>query len=119
MIDSPWNLMPKSSPAVGQLNPASTRKQVEKAVAGFESVLLREWLRQVRSSPLTSESQTAGAGYLEMADDQLANFVSRTGGLGLTRQLADQLLTQIRGAELIGSADQAVNLKGSGEVAGE
>lgn len=111
MIDSPWNLaspkLPIQSP--GQLAPGSSKKQIEQAVAGFENVLLREWLRQVRSTSLSGEGPSSGAGYLEMADDQMASFIARQGGLGLTRQLADQLLRQVQAASLIATGDSAVN----------
>jgi len=110
MIDSPWNLAAPSLPvqSAGQLGPAASKKQIEKAVAGFESVLLREWLRQVRSTSLSGEERSASGGYLEMADDQMAAFISRQGGMGLTRQLADQLLQQVKAASLITGSDPAV-----------
>lgn len=110
MIDSPWNLAAPSMPlqSAGQLGPSANKKQIEKAVAGFESVLLREWLRQVRNTSLSGEDHAAGGGYLEMVDDQMAAFVSRQGGMGLTRQLADQLLHQVQAASLITGADTAV-----------
>lgn len=111
MIDSPWNLASPTLPiqSAGQLTPGSSRKQIEKAVAGFETVLMREWLRQVRNTSLSGEGPSSGAGYLEMADDQMAGFISRQGGLGLTRQLADQLLRQVQAASLIATGDSAVN----------
>ncbi|MEY3201590.1 MAG: hypothetical protein RIR70_1140 [Pseudomonadota bacterium] len=120
MFDSPWNLSAPALPlhSAGQLNGASTKKQIEQAVAGFESVLLREWLRQVRSTSLSGEDHGAGAGYLEMVDDQMANFVSKQGGLGLTRSLADQLLLQLKAASLIEASDAAVKRAENKEVAG-
>ncbi len=110
MIDSPWNLAAPSMPiqSAGHLGPGATKKQIEKAVAGFESVLMREWLQQVRNTSLSGEDPSAGRGYLEMADDQMAAFVSRQGGMGLTRQLADQLLQQVKAASLIAEGDKAV-----------
>jgi Rod binding domain-containing protein len=105
--------------SAGQLGPGATKKQIEKAVAGFESVLMREWLRQVRSTSLSGEDHAAGGGYLEMADDQMAAFISRQGGMGLTRQLADQLLHQVQAASLIAGGDTSVKSADMKEVAGE
>ena len=119
MIDSPWNLAAPSIPAAGTLGAAGNKKQIEQAVAGFESVMLREWLRQVRSTSLSGEEAGTSAGYLEMVDDQMASFVSRQGGFGLSRQLADQLLSQVKAASLITSADPAVKGVEMKEVEGE
>lgn len=117
MIDSPWNLAAPKIAGLDALKAGGNRKQLEQAAAGFESVLLREWLRQVRTSTFT-DSPGTGAGYLEMADDQLAALVSRGGGLGLARQLADQLLGQVKGAALIAADQKSVNRVEAREVSG-
>jgi Rod binding domain-containing protein len=54
-----------------------------------------------------------------MADDQLATLVTRSGGLGLSRGLADQLMKQVHAAGLIAAADSAVKRVDQKEVAGE
>lgn len=120
MIDSPWNLMmPAASPTQGATATLKDRKSIEAAAAGFEAVMVREWLRQVRSSTFSEDQDSGASGYLAMGDDQLAHFVSRGGGLGLARQLADQLLKQVHGASLIAPADPAVKHSGMREVSGE
>ena len=52
----------------------------------FETLLLRQWLTQVRASSL-GEDNAPSAGYLQMADDQLAALVASVGGLGLAASL--------------------------------
>jgi len=51
-------------------------------------------LREIRSGSLSPESSES-RGYLEIADDQLADIFSKSGGLGFGNAMADQFLRQI------------------------
>jgi Rod binding domain-containing protein len=48
------------------------------------------------------------AGYLQIADEQLAQHIVQSGGLGFAKSMADQMLKQIEAAKLIGAAQIAV-----------
>jgi Rod binding domain-containing protein len=105
MSTSPWDLTPVAS----QLGPQGRddKATMKKAAAGFEAILMRQWLQEVRKSSLFEEGGTS-AGYLEMADDQMAAMLSRNGGLGLARQLSAQLLKQVEAAQLSARPEIAV-----------
>ena len=102
---SPWDFKPVTS----QVGPKvrDDKATMEKAAVGFEAVLMRQWLQEVRKSSLTQENSPS-SGYLEMADDQMAAMLSRNGGLGLARQLSSQLLKQVEAAKLSAGPEKAV-----------
>jgi len=54
----------------------------------FEQLLVRQLLAQVRSESLSGdEAPSTSAGYLQLADDQLAATIASVGGLGLGASL--------------------------------
>lgn len=109
---SPWEFKPVTS----QNGPKGRddKAMMEKAAVGFEAVLMRQWLQEVRKSSLAQEN-TVSSGYLEMADDQMAAMLSRNGGLGLARQLSTQLLKQVEAAKLSAGPEKAVVPKTIGD----
>ncbi len=102
---SPWDFTPVAS----QMGPQGRddKATLKKAAVGFEAVLMRQWLQEVRKSSLTSEDSTS-SGYLEMADDQMAAMLSKNGGMGLAKQLSTQLLKQVEAAGLSARPEIAV-----------
>ncbi len=75
----PWSLAPGASTSAVRGRDADTAAQ-------FEQLLLRQWLQQVRQSGFEDRSGVS-AGYLELADDQLAAVVAGAGGIGLAPTL--------------------------------
>lgn len=54
----------------------------------FEQLLVRQLLAQVRSESLSGDdAPSSSAGYLQLADDQLAATIASVGGLGLGASL--------------------------------
>jgi Rod binding domain-containing protein len=99
---SPWSLG-----SVGGANSASFKnqaqsKQVEEAARGFETILVRQMLREVRKSSF-SEKQDISNGYLEMVDDQMASILTQGKGLGFAQKMTEQMLRQSDMAKLINS----------------
>ena len=75
----------------------SDREKVAEVARQFEAVLLRQMLQQTRKSVATSSStsgdSTSGI-YDDMINNQLADSISRSGGLGLAKSLQTQLTHQ-------------------------
>ena len=76
-------LPPSSGPGAGPSRAADGG--ADGLARQFEQLLLRQMLSQMRSTSLSGDEQAQGpsAGYLQMADDQLAGIVAAAGGLGL------------------------------------
>jgi Rod binding domain-containing protein len=99
---SPWSLG-----SVGSANSASFKnqaqsKQVEEAARGFETILVRQMLREVRQSSF-SEKRDVTNGYLQMVDDQMASILTQGKGLGFAQKMTEQMLRQSDMAKLINS----------------
>ena len=73
------------------------QQKLEEASRQFEAVMLRQILGQGRKtvfrSKFNQESMTSGI-YQDMVTSQLADGISRSGGLGLARSLETQLTRQ-------------------------
>ena len=80
----PWGL-DRASVTGANAAPAASAKGADDLARQFEQLLVRQLLTQVRSSTLAQdgEGNSPSAGYLQMADDQLASIVAGVGGLGL------------------------------------
>ena len=76
-------------------------KKIHETAQAFEGILLRQMLREIRNASLFSPPKTSNTAYLEMADEQLANHVSASGGFGFATKMAEQMLQQIQGKALI------------------
>lgn len=80
----------------------SEKEKLEEASRQFEAVMLRQILGQGRKtvfhSKFNAESMTSGI-YQDMVTSQLADGISRSGGLGLARSLETQLVGQTLASE--------------------
>ena len=104
---SPWQL-DHSAAVTAQIQQAgSTRKQLEKAAQGFENILIRQMLQQARKSSVDPQEGPM-AGYLELVDDQMAAAMTKAGGMGLSKQMAAQMLRQVQAKELMSASEKAV-----------
>jgi len=83
-------------------------KKIKQSAQEFEAVLLRQLLKEVRSSALADPNKGSNSTYLDMADEQLANQLSAQGGFGFGKAMADQMLKQVQAAKLITSGPNAV-----------
>lgn len=91
----------------GDAGAAQSRK-IEEAAQGFEAVLIRQMLRELRQSSLSTTKSDVNAGYLQLGDEQLAQQLVQSGGLGFARAMATQMLQQIELARLIAPPEMAV-----------
>jgi Rod binding domain-containing protein len=83
-------------------------KKIKHSAQEFEAVLLRQLLKEVRSSSLADPNKGSNSTYLDMADEQLANQLASQGGFGFGKAMADQMLKQVQAAKLITSGPNAV-----------
>ena len=91
-----------------------TEAQIRSAAQGFERVLVRQMLSTMRNPDLRGDdsSKTTSSGYLELADDNLADIMSKGKGMGFGSKLAEQLLAQANVKQLITNDKNAVNSNG-------
>jgi len=83
-------------------------KKIKETAQAFEGILLRQMLRELRNASIDSVTRSSNTDYLEMADDNLANHIAQAGGLGFGKAMAEQMLKQIQGSQLINSAQKTV-----------
>lgn len=102
IASSPWSLGSAGSLNTAALKNSSQSKQVEEAARGFETILVRQMLREVRKSSF-SEKQDVNNGYMEMVDDQMASMLTQGKGLGFAQKMTEQMLRQSDLAKLINS----------------
>jgi Rod binding domain-containing protein len=79
--------------------PAQSAKEIG---VEFEAILLRQLLRMARSATDSSAGQAVSAEYLRIADDHMADFLARSGGVGMAEAFVKQMTAQKKAAELIG-----------------
>lgn len=96
-----------ASSGADQLKPAELRK-IRDSAMGFETALLRQMLREVRGASLDPMQATTSGGYLSLVDDHMADLMTKSGGLGFGRAMADQLIAQLKARELIESKQKSV-----------
>ncbi len=81
----------------------SEKQKLDEASRQFEALMLRQILGQGRKtvfhSKFNQESMTSGI-YQDMITGQLADGISRSGGLGLARSLEAQLTKQTLAADV-------------------
>lgn len=85
-VNQPWALTrPAAAAATDPAAELSLNKRADVLASQFEQLLLRQMLSQMRASSLSADAgaEKPSAGYLQMADDQLAGIVASVGGLGL------------------------------------
>jgi len=75
----------------------SDQDKVEEVSRQFEAVLLRQILQDIRKPVLAASEgdKTANGIYADMINNQMADSISRSGGLGLAKTLAGQLSRQV------------------------
>jgi len=101
----------QSSPSAINGSTTKTEKQIREAARGFERTLIRQMLSTVRSNALRGgdEQTEASKGYLEIADDKLADSLVAGKGIGFATKLADQLLAQPKVKALIDTEKKTVS----------
>ena len=90
------------------LGAASSEQKIREAAKGFEAVLMRQMLRELRQSSWNKSQSDINAAYLQIGDEHLANHIVQSGGLGFAKAMATQMLQQIETARLIEGAKTAV-----------
>ena len=83
-------------------------KKIKQSAQDFEAVLLRQMLKEIRSSALAETNKGSNSTYLDMADEQMANQLASQGGFGFGKAMADQMLKQVQAAKLITSGANTV-----------
>jgi len=83
-------------------------KKIKQSAQDFEAVLLRQMLKEIRSSALADSNKGSNSTYLDMADEQMANQLASQGGFGFGKAMADQMLKQVQAAKLITSGANTV-----------
>ena len=83
-------------------------KKIKQTTQEFEAVLLRQMLRELRSTAINTNNKSSHSNYLEMADEQMANQLAAQGGMGFGKAMAQQMIQQIQASKLITSSQMAV-----------
>ena len=68
-------------------------RSAKQAAQQFEALLIRQFLSNARSTSWLSDQQESESGWREIADDSLAGYLVKAGGLGLTKQV-ESLIAQ-------------------------
>ena len=100
----------KTSPSEPAGPMTKTEKQIREAARGFERTLVRQMLSTVRSNSLRGgdDQNESSKGYLEIADDKLADALVAGKGVGFASKVADQMLAQPNIKALIENEKKAV-----------
>jgi Rod binding domain-containing protein len=83
-------------------------KKIKQSTQEFEAVLLRQMLRELRSTAINPNNKSSHSTYLEMADEQMANHLAAQGGMGFGKAMAQQMIQQIQASKLITSSPMTV-----------
>jgi len=88
---------PAFDPWVAALGSKQTADRIsgsaKQAAQQFEALLIRQFLSNARSTSWLSDQQESESGWREIADDSLAGYLVKAGGLGLTKQV-ESLIAQ-------------------------
>jgi Rod binding domain-containing protein len=97
---------------------SKTETQIRSSAQGFERILIRQMLSTMRNPSIRGDddTRTASSGYLEMADDTLADTLSKGKGMGFGDKMAQSLLQQASVKQLIVNDQKAVNNKPGGQI---
>ncbi len=77
----------------GSVSQGSINRSARQAAEQFEALLIRQFLSNARSTSWLSDQQESESGWREIADDSLAGYLVKAGGLGLTKQV-ESLIAQ-------------------------
>lgn len=91
----PWVAALGSKPSGDQINGSA-----KQAAQQFEALLIRQFLSNARSTSWLSDQQESESGWREIADDALAGYLVKAGGLGLSKQV-ESLLSQAQASRSI------------------
>ena len=86
----PWVAALGSRSGVSQ---GGVDRSAKQAAEQFEALLIRQFLSNARSTSWLSDQQESESGWREIADDSLAGYLVKAGGLGLTKQV-ESLIAQ-------------------------
>ena len=86
----PWVAALGSKPSGDQINGSA-----KQAAQQFEALLIRQFLSNARSTSWLSDQQESESGWREIADDSLAGYLAKAGGLGLARQI-ESMISQVK-----------------------
>jgi len=106
VMSSTKNSISESSSSI-----TKTEKQIRDAARGFERTLVRQMLSTVRSNSLRGgdDQNDSSKGYLEIADDKLADALVAGKGVGFASKVADQMLSQPNVKALIEAEKKSVS----------
>jgi Rod binding domain-containing protein len=101
----------------GQKSPEKMTKaeaQIRDAARGFERTLIRQMLSSIRNPALrggdiSGMAASSTSGYLEIADDKLADSLVAGKGMGFAQKVAEQMLKEPSVKALIEQEKKAVN----------
>lgn len=80
----------------------SEKEKVGELARQFETLLVRQILAEANKPVFKStfdDNSTAGSIYRDMITGQMADGISKSGGLGLSRTLSEQLSRQVQSHE--------------------
>jgi flagellar protein FlgJ len=64
-----------------------SKASAKQAAQQFEALLIRQFLANSRSTSWLNDQQESESGWREIADDSLAGYLVKSGGLGLSKQV--------------------------------
>ena len=103
---------------IKQSSQTKTEAQIRSSAQGFERILIRQMLSTMRNPSIRGDdARTASTGYLEIADDTLAETLSKGKGMGFGDKMAQALLQQANVKQLIANDQKAVTTKVSRPIA--
>lgn len=82
--------------------------KIQEAARGFETILVRRMLSEMRNPIFSADKKDVNSGYLEMMDDQLAAQITKGKGIGFAEAMTRQLMKQSDIAKLIDTQKKAV-----------
>ena len=80
-------------------------RSAKQAAQQFEALLIRQFLSNARSTSWLSDQQESESGWREIADDSLAGYLVKAGGLGLTKQV-ESLISQANASRDVSKAER-------------
>jgi Rod binding domain-containing protein len=87
----------------GSVSQGGIDRSARQAAEQFEALLIRQFLSNARSTSWLSDQQESESGWREIADDSLAGYLVKAGGLGLTKQV-ESLISQAQATRDVSKA---------------
>jgi Rod binding domain-containing protein len=87
----------------GSISQGGIDRSAKHAAQQFEALLIRQFLSNARSTTWLSDQQESESGWREIADDSLAGYLVKAGGLGLTKQV-ESLISQAQATRDVSKA---------------